>query len=238
MSLPIPHSIDYLENMNESLALANVVIIALTCVVSYWAFRSANTADQLLFSSTDILRRGEYYRILSSGFIHADMAHLIFNMYSLYSFGSYIERYFGMGLFLIIYFSSMIGGNLVALYLHRNHEYRALGASGGVCGVIFSSIFLLPGGSVYLFFVPIPVPSWLFAILFVAISFYGARTQLGNIGHDAHLGGALVGLFTTTLLHPAIVQQSPYLYFAIIAITLGLILFFWQSPMSGHGPDR
>ena len=157
--------------MNESMALGNVVIIALTCGISYWAFRNRAIANQLLFSSTDILGNREYHRMLTSGFIHADMGHLVFNMYSLYSFGSYIEQYFGIGMFLAIYFASMIGGNVVSLYLHRHQPYRALGASGGVCGIIFASIFLLPGGSVYLFFVPIPIPSWLFAILFVAFDF-------------------------------------------------------------------
>jgi membrane associated rhomboid family serine protease len=152
-------------------------------------------------------------------------------MYSLYSFGSYIEQYFGMGTFLGIYFAGMLGGNLVSLYLHRREPYRALGASGGVCGVIFASIFLLPGGSVYLFFVPIPIPSWLFAIVFVAFSLYGARSQLGHIGHDAHLGGALIGLFTATLIYPAIIKTSPVLFGAIIAITVGMILFFKRKPV-------
>jgi len=219
------------------MALANAVIIALTCAVSYLAFRNPALAHRLLFSSTDILRGREYHRMLTSGFIHADMGHLFFNMYSLYSFGRYIEQYYSIGLFLTIYLASMLGGNLVSLYLHRNHEYRALGASGGVCGIIFASIFLLPGGSVYLFFVPIPIPSWLFAIVFVAISMYGARTQLGNIGHDAHLGGALVGLFTTTLLCPAIVRESPVLYVSIIALTITLMIVFRQLPL-GRRPPR
>ncbi len=217
--------------MNESLALANAVIIALTCVISYLAFSNSGLMQMLLFSSTDILEDRQYHRILTSGFIHADLGHLIFNMYSLYSFGSYIEEYFGIGTFIVIYFASMVGGNLVSLYLHRHQPYRALGASGGVCGIIFASIFLLPGGSVYLFFVPIPIPSWLFAIVFVAASMYGARNQLGNIGHDAHLGGALVGLFTTTLLYPAIITTSPVLYGAIIAITVTLILYFRRRPV-------
>jgi len=218
------------------MALANAVIIALTCGVSYLAFRNPTLAHRLLFSSTDILRGREYHRMLTSGFIHADIGHLIFNMYSLYSFGSYIEQVFSLGLFLTIYLASMLGGNLVSLYLHRNEEYRALGASGGVCGIIFASIFLLPGGSVYLFFVPIPIPSWLFAIVFVAISMYGARNQLGNIGHDAHLGGALVGLFTTTLLYPAIVRESPVLYASIIVLTIAMIIVFRRVPMNGRRP--
>ncbi len=217
--------------MNESLALANAVVIALSCGISYLAFRKPELMHAWLFSSSDIIRGREYHRLLTSGFIHADMAHLVFNMYSLYSFGCFIEQYYGIGMFLTIYFASILGGNLVSLYLHRHEAYRALGASGGVCGIIFASIFLLPGGSVYLFFVPIPIPSWLFAIVFVAFSMYGARNRLGNIGHDAHLGGALVGLFTTTLLCPAIVRESPILYGAILAITTGLILFFKRKPI-------
>lgn len=221
-----PSAIGYVDIMNETTALANVAVIVLTCGISYWIFQNPGRMNAWLFSSKAILGNRQYHRILSSGFIHADMSHLVFNMFSLYSFGSYIELYFGMGTFLLIYFASMIGGNLVSLYLHRHESYLALGASGGVCGIIFASIFLIPGGSVYLFLIPIPIPSWLFAIIFIAFSMYGARNQLGNIGHDAHLGGALVGLFMTTLLYPSIALESPLLYAAIIAITVTMILFF------------
>lgn len=210
--------------MNEPIAMANAVIIALTVVVSYLGLQNPPFTAYYLFSSKDIVEGKEYYRILTSGFFHADWAHLLFNMFSLWSFGRYIELIFGSWFFLVIYIAGILGGNLVSLVLHRHEPYRALGASGGVCGIIFASIFLLPGGSVMMFFIPYPIPSWLFAILFVLFSFYGARNQLGNIGHDAHLGGAIIGLLLTTILKPSIVTESPLLYAAIMGITLAVII--------------
>ncbi|MBN1123775.1 MAG: rhomboid family intramembrane serine protease [Sedimentisphaerales bacterium] len=224
--------------MQGPTAIWNLGIIAITVVVSYRGLMYPSLMDQYLFEPARILRDKEYYRLVTSGFLHADGIHLLFNMYSLYAFGRYIEEYVGIKTFLLIYFSGIIGGNLLSLYLHRHHEYRALGASGGVCGVIYASIFLLPGGSIILFMLPVPMPSWVYAIAFLLFSFYGMRKQLGNIGHDAHLGGAIVGLLVATALHPSIVRASPYLYAAVMAITAGLLVFCLKWPMYLPGGMR
>ena len=138
---------------------------------------------------------------------------------------------FGIPTLMLIYFGSIVGGSLLSLYLHRHHDYRALGASGGVCGVIFASIFLLSGGGVTMLWMPVSIPSWLYAILFLVASFIGMKHQLGNIGHDAHLGGALIGLLITTALHPEIVPQSPILYATIMALATSLFLYLWLNPL-------
>ncbi|PYI89212.1 MAG: hypothetical protein DME26_01700 [Verrucomicrobia bacterium] len=130
--------------------------------------------------------------------------------------------------FLTVYFASVIGGSLLSLYLHRNHEYYALGASGGVCGIVFASIFLFPGGDVFMMFIPVGIPSWLYAILFLLGEFVGVRTQRTNIGHDAHLGGAIIGLLTTTAYYPEIVTWSPRLYAAVMGLTLVMFVYFWS----------
>jgi membrane associated rhomboid family serine protease len=217
--------------MNEPLAFGSFVLIALTAWGSFQGFRNPAFRDRFIFSPAPILREREYHRLVTSAFLHADWTHFLFNAFSLYSFGRYLELFFGLGTLLAIYFGSIVGGSLLSLYLHRHHDYRALGASGGVCGVIFASIFLLPGGGIYVFPIPVAVPSWLYAIVFLLASFYGVRRQLGHVGHDAHLGGAIIGLWITTALYPGIVRESPLLYATVMVLATGMFLYLWLNPL-------
>lgn len=218
--------------MTPDLPIATIVIIAVTGVVSFRAFHDDASADRLIFSPEAILVRKEYYRVVTSALLHADWQHLLFNMISLGLFAQFMEPAIGAGRFLLIYFAGIIGGNLLSLYLHRHHEYFALGASGGVCGVVFASIFLFPDERIGSLFLPIGIPGWLYALLFLASEFYGGRRQRTNIGHDAHLGGAIVSLLTTTVMFPGIVRVSPWLYAAVITFTLGMFIYFWKSPLN------
>lgn len=200
-------------------------IVGITVLVSFFAFSNQELLERLLFDIRRIIDFKEYDRIASSALIHSGWGHLLFNMFSFHSFGSSIEATEGPISLLLIYIGSVIGGGLLSLLLHRNaYQYRALGASGGVCGVIFAAIFLTPGTSVYLMFVPIPIPAWLFAILFVGFSYYAMFKQLGNIGHDAHLGGAITGLLITTIIKPSIVANSAPLYLAVVTLILIMVL--------------
>ncbi|MDB6065859.1 MAG: Rhomboid family protein [Pedosphaera sp.] len=217
--------------MPEPIPLATAAIIAITAVVTLMGFKNPVFMNHLIFEPRAILRDKESYRLVTSGFLHGDWMHFAFNMFSLYSFGRNIEFVWGWSSFLFIYFASIIGGGLLALFLHRNHEYRAYGASGGVCGVIFASIFLFPGGGVSMFMMPFSIPSWLYAILFLAGSFYGIKRASDNIGHDAHLGGAIIGLLTTTLLYPEIIKYNPKLYAAVMTISVALLIYLIRNPM-------
>ena len=208
----------------ESIAIVNVLLIGIICLYSYFSFSNSAFVEKNIFDPQRILVNKEYYRLVSSAFIHTDLIHLLFNCFSLYSFGRFIELVFGIHYFLIIFFSSVLGGSLLSLYLHRNHSYRALGASGGVCGIIFASIFLIPDGSIQFLLIPIPIPAWTYAIFFLFASIYGIKSGRGNIGHDAHLGGAIIGLLVTTILQPNIIAKSLPLYFLVLIIS---ILFFY-----------
>jgi membrane associated rhomboid family serine protease len=217
--------------------IATVGVMAFTLYWSYRGFTSPGFRDRYIFSPARILGNRQYYRLLSCGFLHLNWLHLLLNMFSLYSVGFAIELAFGFPTFLIIYLGSIVGGSLLSLYLHRNHHgYRALGASGGVCGIIFAFIFLFPGTWMSFFF--IPLPSWLYAILFILVSFFGLRNQLGGIGHDAHLGGAIIGLLITTALRPTIVVESPVLYFVVIGLSVALFVHLYRVPlyMPGSNP--
>ncbi|MGD9109649.1 MAG: rhomboid family intramembrane serine protease [Phycisphaerales bacterium] len=217
--------------MQEITAPFNIAIIAVTAIVSYLGFTKYGFAERYLFDSQRILADKQYYRIVSSGALHGSWGHLIFNMFSLYSFGSEIELHFGWVQFLTIYFVSIIGGSLLSLVLHRNHEYRAIGASGGVCGIIFACIFLLPGSSVYIFFIPIPIPAYIFAVVFLAVSYFGLRGQVGNIGHDAHIGGAIIGLAVTTAMYPYIITENPVLYPVVMGLALIMLVLLYLHPL-------
>jgi len=202
-----------------------MVLVFGTGLISFLGFRSPALVDRYLFDSQRILRGGEYQRTVTSAFFHADLGHLFFNLFSLYSFAQGIEILYGGGTLLMIYFCSILGGSAFSLWIHRREEYRALGASGGVCGVIYAAIFLLPGSSVYLFFIPIPIPAAVYAVVFLVVSIWGIRSRFGNIGHDAHVGGALVGLLVTAIAFPGVILAQPLLFLLVMAISVGLLVW-------------
>lgn len=206
--------------MNTPVTIAIIVVTVLSSLIG---FRNVGYLQRHLLDVQRVLQKREWPRLLTSGLLHADLSHLFFNMFSLWSFGGAVEACCGWGFLLAVYVAAVLGGSLLALALHRREQYRALGASGGVCGVIYAAIFLVPGTSVVVFPLPIPIPAWLFAILFVVISFAVMRTRIGNIGHDAHLGGALVGLLVATALRPSLVAENPLLFATVVVITVVLL---------------
>ncbi len=206
-------------------------IIIVTVLVSLWGFANPMVVQRLIFDPEKILRDKEGYRLASSALLHANLSHLFFNMFSFYSFGQGLEEIYGPASLLFIYLSSIIGGSGLSLFLHRHHEYRALGASGGVCGVIFAAIFLLPGAGVRFFFIPIDIPAWAYAIGFLVISFFAMKSGKSNIGHDAHLGGAIIGLIVTTVLYPRLVLHQPGLFAAVMGISVVMMIYLVKNPL-------
>jgi membrane associated rhomboid family serine protease len=216
--------------MMEGFPIITVLVIGLTTIASYFGFKDENLVSKNVFDARKILRGKEYYRLLSSALFHVNWTHLLFNMFSFYAFAGYMEQALGSGSLLLLYLLSILGGGLLSLIINHNREYLALGASGGVSGVIFSSIFVFPGGSIIVFPIPIPIPPWLYAILFVLISMYGMRRQVGNIGHDAHLGGALTGLLFTFFAYPAVVLNDLTFFLVIVAAMVVFISYVIKNP--------
>lgn len=209
--------------------IVTLALIAANILISYKGFRDPAFFDRNLFEVGRVLHRREYGRLFMSGFLHVDWTHLLFNMFSLYSFSMIMERILGPVSILIIYFASLIGGDLLALFIHRNHPgYRAVGASGAVSGVIFAAIAIVPDIHVSLFLIPVGIPGWLFGICYVIYSMYGIRTSLGNIGHEAHLGGALVGLATAVILVPAVLRLNtlPVVLIGVAGTAFLLLVIF------------
>ncbi len=174
-----------------TLGLISIAIIIANVFVSYRGFSSHEFFARYSFEVEKILIYKDYKRLITSGFLHVNWMHLIFNMFSLYIFSAGLERYIGSIYYLVIYFVSLVGGNLFSLYIHRNHgSYSAVGASGAVCGTMFSSIALFPGMRIGLFFLPISFPAWMYGLAFVLYSIYGIKSRRDNIGYETHLGGA------------------------------------------------
>ena len=207
----------------ENIHFATLAIIAANVVISVKGFKDFSFFEKYKFNIGGI-RRGEQFRMFSSGFLHADFSHLLFNMLTLYFFAGVVIGSIGYVKFLLIYLASLLVGNLLSFYFHKDeYHYSAIGASGAVSGVLYSAILFYPNMSLYLFFIPIPIPAWIFGILYLLYSIYGMKKSLGNIGHDAHFGGALAGYFLTILFAPSILNNQLWIV-ALLAVPL-LLLF-------------
>lgn len=220
--------------MNELIITYGIIVV--TVLVSMAAFRNVSLYEKSLFSTYSILKEHEYHRTITSAFIHADIGHLLFNMFSFYAFSYSLEYFYGHHRTALIYLTGAVAGSLLSLVIHRKDpDYRAVGASGAVCGIIFASIFLLPGGSIIVFPLPIPIPAWAYAIIFILASIYGLDRNRGNIGHDAHLGGALSGIASAAIIDPASVTSQPVL---LAAIVIPVVLFFVLKNRTGFLKGR
>ena len=199
-----------------------IAIIALNVIVSYKGFQ-----DILFFRKYEFhigsIRAGEQIRMFSSAFLHADITHLAFNMLTLFFFAPVVIDYMGSFSFIIIYVGSLIFGSLLTLYFHKDdYNYRAIGASGAVTGVLYSAILLQPDMSLYLFFIPIPIPAYIFGIGYLLYSIYGMKAKNDNIGHTAHFGGAIGGYLITIAKFPAMLTDNT-LMVGILAIPIILL---------------
>ncbi|MGO8926153.1 MAG: phosphate ABC transporter permease family protein [Limisphaerales bacterium] len=216
--------------MNEPLPLCSLLLIVVTCVVSYAGFRDREVEEKCIFRPDSILAGKEYYRLVTSAFLHSGWSHLVWNMVGLYVFGRILEWSLGARDLLLIYFGSVIGGGLLSLYVHRHHDYQAYGASGGVCGVIFAYLLLFPRAGIQLYFA-LPIPGWLYAIGFMVGSFVAMKRAKDNIGHDAHLGGAIVGLLVAAALHPQAVRYNWIIFLLVLVPAILLLVYLWFNPL-------
>jgi len=192
-----------------------LIIIIVTCIISYMAFSRQDLVQKYLHNPYMEANRGQYYRMLTSGFLHGSLGHLAFNMLSLYFFGRVVEYIMqveygettGIALYLLIYIGGIIVGSIPALIKHRdNPHYNALGASGGVSSVIFSSIIFNPVMDICLYFV-LCLPGFLLGALYLIYSYVQNKRGADNIGHDAHFSGAIFGALVTIILVPGAIPR-------------------------------
>lgn len=215
-----------------TIGITCLLIIIVNVIVSFKGFRDETFFRRYAFDVDGILLYKQYDRLISSGFLHANKMHLFFNMLALFFFSTSLDYVLSYEAYLTVFFMSLVGGSLLSLFLHRHHgDYTAIGASGAVSGIIFAAIALEPGIQVGLLFLPFRVPGWLFGICYVLYSIYGIRSQRDNIGHDAHLGGAMVGMLTALLFEPlAMVYNSS----TILLILVPGIFFIYMVIRHPH----
>lgn len=198
------------------MSISFIIILIATIAMSYYGFNNATFFNRYMFN-VGAVQKGDYMRLISSGFLHANWEHLIFNMISLFFFYEVVTDSMGELLFVLIYFGSMLLGNVFSLQIYKRQSYySAIGASGAVSGIIFTAIALYPKAIKVNF-----LPGWLFGALYFGYSvFMMFNPQKGdNLGHTAHIGGALFGLAVVVLYAPTIVVHNA-LYLGIMALPL------------------
>lgn len=185
-----------------------LVIVIVTVLVSLAGFSSEAMINKLILWPRKMHHPAEYYRLLTSGFIHADWMHLAFNMYTLFVFGSSVQQIFfylgvSQNFFLILYLSGIVVASLPSFLKNRNNSYfRSLGASGGVASIIFFIIYFNPWSGITIFPFPFPIYSIIFGILYLAYEAYMSRRGMGNVNHDAHFWGSIYGFVFALIMDP------------------------------------
>ncbi len=188
------------------------IIIFLTSAISLFALANMQLSDKLRFNAYLAKHSNQWYRFFTYAFVHADWMHLMVNMFVLYSFGRIVEMFYklnfgvkGILYFIMLYIGGIMFSVLASFGKHKDDfGYNAVGASGAVSAVVFASIIFYPTGKIFLFFIPIGIPAFIFGIIYLVYSAYMANRNVGNIGHDAHFWGAIFGAMFTVTLKPTL----------------------------------
>lgn len=200
-----------------------LVIIAANVLISYKAFNDTYFFRKYEFHIGSI-RSGEQFRMFSSAFLHVDFTHLLFNMFTLYIFAPFVIANVGSLYFAYLYFGSLVAGNLLTLFFHKDdYYYRAVGASGAVTGIIYSAILLEP--NLYMYRI---IPGYIFGFAYLLFSIYGMKAKNDNIGHVAHFGGAIGGFGITLAKFPYLITKEPKI---VIALLVPIVILFIMAKM-------
>ena len=190
-----------------------LIIIIVTSLVSILCFTGTLPFDSLKFNAWDVWHRKRWYQMLSYGLVHSGWGHLLFNMLTLYFFGDVVENYFqaafgpgtGSVLYLLLYVSAIVVSTIGDLVKYKDEpHYSAVGASGAVSAILFASILFEPKMGIYMYFIPIPIPGYIFAPLYLLYCWWAAKRNMDNIGHSAHFWGAVYGLLFPLICNPQI----------------------------------
>jgi len=206
-----------------ALSAVTIGVIAANLLVSLRGFNNSAFFERYKFE-IGAIKAGQRERMITSGFLHVDFAHLFMNMFTLYFFADVVIRWFDSTKFLIIYMVSLLAGSLLALFFHKNEPfYSAVGASGAVTGILYSAILLQPDMRLIIFPIPLPIPAYILGIAYLLYSIYGMKKRLGNIGHTAHFGGAVGGYLITLLFKPDLIYTETWM---VLLLAIPIVLLF------------
>ena len=204
--------------------MTSFFVILANIVFSYKGFKDKAFFDRYKFNPNAI-KKGENIRYFSSGFLHVNQGHLFVNMFTLFFFAPVVIRLLGDVNFILIYLVSLYVGNMITYRINKNKlNYNAVGASGAVMGIVYSSILLYPNMTLY--FIIIPMPAYVFGLLYLWYSIYSMKNIRDNIGHEAHLGGAIAGFFLTMILKPEILAES---FVTVLILMMPIIYFYLKN---------
>jgi membrane associated rhomboid family serine protease len=198
-----------LDVLTRALPGATFLLAAIVLASLIGLFAAPSLIERNLFRPFWLVPRRQYATLISSAFLHADLAHLFFNAFTFWAFAFPLERAIGTGSFLALYFFGMLASDLGTYFKHRHDSnYQILGASGAILAVLFASIVYSPSASILILPIPIPIPAPVFAVAYLAYSYYASRHARGGINHDAHLAGAVAGIAFISLTDPAALGRA------------------------------
>ncbi|MCW3090972.1 MAG: Rhomboid family protein [Ferruginibacter sp.] len=205
--------------------ITSLILIIANIFCSVQGLNDRHSFKRNTFRISEFLFKKDYKRLVTSGFFHVSWLHLVLNLASLCFFSGGIELQLGGARYLLIYFAGLVGGNLFALFVHRNHgDYSTAGATGAITGIIFATIALFPGFEIGFLGIRFPIPAWFYGFLYVLFSIYGIKSKTDNIGHEANLAGGLTGLLVAVLMQPMAVTNN---YLAILALAIPSMFFIF-----------
>jgi membrane associated rhomboid family serine protease len=200
--------------VGSQLSAALIIFVGTIAISLIGLFGSPKLIERSLFRPYWLTRRKEYATVITSGLVHADLMHLIFNMATFYFFAFRLETYIGPVLFVVLYLAGLLISHAGTYYKQRrNPDYACLGASGAISAVLFASIVYFPDMRLLILPIPYPIPAPLFAVLYLVYTYYASKHPHGRINHDAHLGGAITGLLFVAVTEP---RAYSYLLQAIL----------------------